>query len=126
MYHCQRPCFFHIMTQLNVLPIVPHKAVSQVPRFPTCPSLMNRCDIGVPVDVRPQDFGFVRDLICNKLAYVNGCEHVYLHYLFPSFLWIFGVESYFIILLVFVVLKSLRLAKYTKNESIYIPELLSE
>ena len=54
---------------------------------------------------------------------VNMCTYITCSLLF---LWIFGVESYFVILLVFVVLKSLRLVKYTKNESIYILELLSE
>jgi hypothetical protein len=41
------------MTQPNVLPIIPHEAVSQVPGFPTWPPFMNRRHIGVPVDVRP-------------------------------------------------------------------------
>jgi hypothetical protein len=63
------------MTQANVLPIIPHEAVSQVPRFPACPPLVNFHDIGVLVDIHPKDLGFVRDLLCNKLAYMNGCEH---------------------------------------------------
>ena len=91
MYHCQFPG--HIMTWPNVLPIMPYEAVYPLPWFLTCPLVMNCCDIGVLVDIWPENLGFTRDLVHSKLVYTNGHKHVHLHCCSLLFLWIFTIES---------------------------------